>query len=590
MQNIPIRITSMGPADFGKSTLFGYIVLHYLHDPNYWKQINAWEQEKPDWYRKDRAYTYLFDRIQDERKGHLGQGGKRTFEGASMVPTYIECTIGEKRYLFIDVPGHEKFISNATTGIFQAQAAVLVLAANDLEHILDLIQEVNRYYDNQSAIVKRIRNSRFWNIFFYPILVRTYGFQQLIVVISKMDLIQYDQLMYELAVEELRPFLARFADLKPQAIHVIPTSIQVEARSDINVIHSVPAEHPMSWYQGPTVVEQIAQIPALQPSKGPLLIPVEEMYLKRVPGSPCIFTGRIIRGTLAQDQEIQISPLCDPAREFHETEKLRGRVKCMRQRDQKAQLPWIGKLSLDPSTQDHQFEAGHIIGLTFHPYEKTKYSPEKYPLYFRKGCIITNAGDAVISGNVLKAEVFVPIYSRKITEGQQWLVYLYGQKKGDALVISVRPREEQLHEDEKEIGDVVEVELLLSFPTDYPGSDGNIDADVQDVVLRQNTSFCGGRALRLYFVERFEMILTYTQETCPEKGELLKPFERFYHLAKLRKLPEIHISGQDMRHIVMHHPTSEEISLLYHTVKKMKPNPVSHTIRLLPKYQTYEKH
>ena len=588
MQNIPIRITSMGPADFGKSTLFGYIVLHHLNDPNYWKQIEAWEQERPDWYRKDRAYTYLFDKIQDERKGHLSQEGKRKFEGASIVPTYVECTIGAKTYLFIDVPGHEKFISNATTGIFQAQAAVLVLAANDLEPLLDMVQEINRYYDNQGTLVQHIRNSRFWNICFYPILVRTYGFQQLIVVISKMDLVQYDQLVYELSVEEVRPFLARFSDLPPQAIHVIPTSIQVEARSDLNVIHPVPAEHPMSWYQGPTVVEQIAQIPALQPSKGPLLIPVEEMYLKRVPGSPCIVTGRIIRGTLSKDQEIQISPLCDPAREFHDTEKLRGRVKHVRQRDQKAQLPWIGKIPLESPAQDQPFEAGHIIGLTFHPYEKTKYSPEKYPLYFRKGCIITNAGDAVISGNVLRAEVFVPIYSRKITEGQQWLVYLYGQKKGDALVLSVCPREEQLREDEKEIGDVIEVELLLGFPVDYPGVNGSIDADVQDVVLRQNTSFCGGRTLRLYFIERCEMVLTYPRETFPEKEEILAPFQRFYHLSKLRKLPDIFTIEQDRWHIVAPHPTSEEMSLLYHTVKKMKPSPGAYSIELFPKYQTYE--
>ncbi len=582
MGNIPIRIASMGPADFGKSTLFGYIVFNC--DNSYWEQhVEKWKQQR-DWFRADRMYTYIFDKIEDERRGHLYADGKRKFEGTTMVPTYVECTIEGKRYLFIDVPGHEKFISNATTGIFQAQSVVLVLAADDLNGIIEVIHKIKKYHDNKDQLVKQLRISRFWNILLYSVLVKTYGFRQLIVAISKMDLVDFDQMAFELAVDEIQPFLSEYSGLKKETIRFIPTSINVDARSDVNVTIPSPPEHPMSWYQGSTLLELLSQISPLQPEKGKLLIPVEEIYWKRLPGSPLILTGRIIRGTLSPGQDIQISPLCDSSREFYETDKLRGRVKNIRQRDQSIQLPWIGQVSRKSLEPDSCFEAGYVVGINLHPYNKTKYNLDKFRNYFRKGCIITGDGDNIISGNVLKAEVLVSIYSRQIMEGQSWMVYLYGQKKGDALVVSVHAKEEQLNEDHEDGCYVAEIELLLDFPTDYPGSHGEIDADIKDVVLRQNKSFCGGRVLGLYFVDRIKAILDYEKENSPPKEILEKPFKRFYDLKKISMRPKIKADGDSCWQIIAENPTSsDEISLIYRTLRRITPKPLCYNIAIIPK-------
>ncbi len=572
----------MGPADFGKSTLLGYVVFNC--DKRYWRQQEEKWKGQFDWFRADRVYTYIFDKIEDERRGHLYADGKRKFEGTTMVPTYVECTIEGKRYLFIDVPGHEKFISNATTGIFQAQSAVLVLAANDLNGIIEVIHKIRKYRDNKDQLIKKLQKSRFWNIFLYPILVKTYGFRQLIVSISKMDLVNFDQMTFEYAVDEVQTFLAEYSGLKKATIHFIPTSINIDARSDINVITAIPSGHPMHWYQGPTLLESFSHIKPLQPAKGALLIPVEEIYWKRLSGSPLILTGRIIRGTLRPGQDIQISPLCDSSREFYETDKLRGRVRNVRQRDQSVQLPWIGQLSLKSLEPDSCFEAGYVVGINLHPYEKTKYNLDKFKYYFRKGCIITGDGDNIISGNVLKVEVLAPIYSRQIIEGQSWVVYLYGQKKGDALVLSVHTKEEQLNEDHEDGCYVVETELLLDFPTDYPGSHGEIDADIKDVVLRQNKSFCGGRVLGLYFVDRIQAILDYEKKDSPPKEVLEKPFKRFYDLKKISTRPEIKADGDSRWQIIAENPTSsDEISLIYRTLRRITPKPLYPNIEIIPK-------
>jgi translation elongation factor EF-1alpha len=574
MGTIPISIASMGPADHGKSTLFGYVVLNNLSkekQQSFWKEIEDWERKKPNWFKTDRSYTYVFDRLKVERQGYFGEG-KVEYQGTSNVPSHIECTINKHPFLFIDAPGHTKFISKATKGIFQAQSGVMVLAASDIVDIIDIFERSADYASNK-------RHTIYWNLLMYPMLLRSYGFRHLVVVISKMDQVNYDEFIYNIAVDRILPFLRDSSGIDCRNIYFIPTSINVSDRSDVNVTTPTNSHCLMNWYKGPTFVDTLSEIEPLQPSEGRLWIPVEEIYWKRLPEAPFILTGRIMRGSVGVGQSVQVIPLCDPLVSFNNPTSLAGEVKNIRMRDQSNQLPWIGRLPSQRPNPTDRFEAGHVVGLSLRP--QGKFNWDKFPRYFRRGCIITGDGDEIVLGNILKARILIPSYSRKVEQGHTWLVYLYGQKKGDALIIAAHVNEESpiMSDDGTHaIGFEAEVDLLLDIPVAYPGKAGRIDIDSADIVMRHGSSFCAGKVSDICFCELIEVTLTY-EDLCPSQKIISHFFKRIFNPDDTPSRWKIKLEDQRRWIITGTNPLPNEMTFLYCSLKKISPKPASSDIR-----------
>ena len=167
MRQIPIRITSMGPADHGKSTLFGYLVLNQLNSRVYWDEIEK-SQKADEWFRPDMMYAYVFDRSLEERRGQCLEGRALDYAGASRITTHVQCEVNGKKYLFIDVPGHEKFLKNTTSGIFQAQSGVLVVAAPDIENIIQLFKKKENN-PKEHSILRSTSYTKVSNVLHNPI-------------------------------------------------------------------------------------------------------------------------------------------------------------------------------------------------------------------------------------------------------------------------------------------------------------------------------------------------------------------------------------------------------------------------------------
>lgn len=581
MNDIPIRVASMGPADHGKSTLFGYLVLNHINSGPYWEEIKKLQAEK-EWFSADRIYAYIFDRTLEERRGQFVNGSIHRYQGASRVVTHFQCVIGNKKYMFIDVPGHDKFLKNATSGVFQAQCGVLVIAAPDLEDVIRAF-EAKEKTPKKHLSKTRVNLGKISNVLLCPILVRVYGLSNLVVVISKMDRVDYDKYYFDLAKKELLPRIAKYSGLREDSIPLIPTSIAVSNHYDINVVTPARPGQPLSWHRGPTLLEALTRINPLRPSDGSLLIPVETVYLKRVVNTPLILTGRIMRGNVSRGQTVQVVPLHDRSTTLYNPTKIEGRVKTIHQRDQSKHLPWLGKLDSDKIIRTDSFEAGHVVSINLHLTPKFSWAKNSEN-YFRKGCIITGRNEALRMGNVLKAEVFVPVYSRPILPVEAWVTYLFGKNKGDALVLSARDTEGPFMEEEGEeyAGHFVETHLLLDFPMAYPSwfrQDGDY---LSDIVLRHHQSFCGGVVQDLFFPEAIEASwdggLPFV-----ELDEIEKKFEDLIRLNKLSCKWKLELEEEKWSKLTAFNPSSKDVRVFFKNLERLLPNFSAATISITPR-------
>jgi translation elongation factor EF-1alpha len=504
MPQIPIRIASMGPADHGKSTLLGCLVLNHIDANAYWKNIKQLEQ-KMSWYRPDRAYTYMFDRSLDERKGYQSKSGALFFKGTSRTTSHIQCNIEGKEYLFIDVPGHDNFLKNATSGIFQAQTGVMVIAAPDLEDVIQAFVAKEKLSQSPLQTSRSLKH-KLSHVFFCPILARVYAIDNLILAVSKMDRVKFEQYYYQLAVKELIPRLYRYSGLAKGKILTVPTSIDVFNRTDVNVITPANSNHPMSWYSGPTLLSRISKIDPMDPAAGRVLIPVETVYLKRIANAPLVLTGRIMRGKVTEGQKVQVIPLFDGSTAIHRPKNIEGRIRSIRPRGESQQLPWIGEIQSKKTDHDRIFEAGQVVGLNLHLNPKFTWA-KKDARHFKRGCIVTEPNENIEMGNILRAEVFVPIFSRSLIPGDNWVVYLFGKNKGDALILSSQQKEGPFPTEtgQEYAGYFAEIQIMLNFSMAYPASVSQVDAYPKDIALRHHESFCGGHVLSLCFPKCIEI-------------------------------------------------------------------------------------
>src|ERR1700694_826013 len=206
MQQQPLKIVFVGHVDHGKSTLIGRI----LHD------TESLPEGKIDMVKKACAaegmefeFAFVLDALLEEQK-----------QNVTIDTTEIRFQTKRRKYVIIDAPGHKEFLKNMITGASRADAAVLVIAANEG------VREQSRRH---------------------AYLLSLLGIKQLIVVVNKMDLAEFLQKRFAEIEEEYQKFLV---DLGLEARQFVPAS----ATTRENVAQRSKA---MEWYRGPTVLEAL---------------------------------------------------------------------------------------------------------------------------------------------------------------------------------------------------------------------------------------------------------------------------------------------------------------------------------------------
>lgn len=228
------------------------------------------------------------EQVMKKYKDEAEKSGKGTFEFAWVMDNMKEerergltIDVAHKRFdtdkyyfTIIDAPGHRDFVKNMITGTSQADAAVLVIAAND-------------------GIMAQTKEHA-W-------LARTLGITQLIIALNKMDTVNYDEAKYNERKKEVEELL------KPIGFKVEDVPIVPIASFATNENISVKAGEKMAWYKGKTLLEYLDDLNAPEkPLDKPLRLPIQDVY--SITGVGTVPVGRVETGVMKPGQKVSFEP------------------------------------------------------------------------------------------------------------------------------------------------------------------------------------------------------------------------------------------------------------------------------------------
>ena len=250
-----LRLVIVGHVDHGKSTLVGRLL----------SDTGTLPEGKLDFIRdickqqgKEFEFAFLLDALEEEQE-----------QGITIDTSQIFFSTAQRKYVIIDAPGHKEFLKNMVTGAADAEAALLMIDANEG------VQEQSRRHGY---------------------ILKLLGLTQVAVVINKMDLVDYDEKVYSKIRTEYTAFLD---SLGIEAREFIPVS----AKLGVNI---AALKDEMPWYKGPTVLNMVDQFEKKPPPDHlPFRFPVQDVYKF---DERRIIAGRVESGKLKTGDRVIFSP------------------------------------------------------------------------------------------------------------------------------------------------------------------------------------------------------------------------------------------------------------------------------------------
>jgi bifunctional enzyme CysN/CysC len=223
-----MNIVVAGHVDHGKSTLVGRLL---VDTGTIGKEKIEMVRKVCEKMSKPFEYAFLLDALKDERT-----------QGITIDTARIYFRSAVREYAILDAPGHIEFLRNMITGAARADAALLLI-------------------DAKEGIAENSRRHGF--------LLSMLGVKNIVAIVNKMDLVDYDEEVFNFIEQEYSDYLR---GLKITAQSFIPVSAKeggnITGKSDI-----------MAWYKGPTVLEALDSFKmALSAAATTLRMPVQDVY------------------------------------------------------------------------------------------------------------------------------------------------------------------------------------------------------------------------------------------------------------------------------------------------------------------------
>jgi len=259
-----MNLVIIGHVDHGKSTLVGRILLDTGQFPEH--MIQKFKEEAKAKGKESFALAWVFDQLKEERE-----------RGLTIDVAHKRFDTDKYYITIIDAPGHRDFVKNMITGTSQADAAILVVAA-------------------QHGVMAQTKEHMF--------LARTLGVKQMIVAINQMDATQpaYDKAKYE-EVKGQVDKLAKSVGYKDEQIQYIPCSAFAG--------DNVKEKGKLDWWSGETILKAIDNF-ALEdkPTALPLRWPIQDVYT--IKGVGTVPVGKIETGVMKPGMQIIFKPSLKP--------------------------------------------------------------------------------------------------------------------------------------------------------------------------------------------------------------------------------------------------------------------------------------
>ena len=247
-----LRFITCGSVDDGKSTLIGRL----LHDCGGIAEDQLAEATGDDGV----DFAALLDGLTAERE-----------QGITIDVAYRYFATARRSYIVADTPGHEQYTRNMVTGASTADLAVVLV-------------------DARNGVLTQTRRHTY--------LVHLVGIRRVVLAVTKMDLVDYDQGAFDAISADYRDFAKQIgiADW---------TAIPVSGLKGDNVCHISDA---MPWYSGRTLIEHLdtVSVDAEADAARPFRMPVQ--LVSRPNQDFRGYAGTIAGGSVQPGDEVRILP------------------------------------------------------------------------------------------------------------------------------------------------------------------------------------------------------------------------------------------------------------------------------------------
>ena len=254
-----LRFLTAGSVDDGKSTLIGRLL--FDSKKIYEDQLDALERDSK---RVGNAgehidYALLLDGLKAERE-----------QGITIDVAYRYFSTNNRKFIIADTPGHEQYTRNMITGGSTANAAVILV-------------------DARTGVITQTRRHTY--------LISLLGIKHLVLAVNKMDLVDFDENVFNKIVTDFNAFVA---DLNIPDVYCIPLSA-LEGDNVVEKSERTP------WYDGKCLLDYLETVPIdLDRNYSDFRYPVQ--YVLRPNLDFRGFCGKVASGVVRPGDEVMALP------------------------------------------------------------------------------------------------------------------------------------------------------------------------------------------------------------------------------------------------------------------------------------------
>ncbi|WP_285018569.1 sulfate adenylyltransferase subunit CysN [Novosphingobium sp. fls2-241-R2A-195] len=255
-----LRFITCGSVDDGKSTLIGRLL--YDSKMIFEDQLDALtaDSKKVGTQGQEIDFALLVDGLAAERE-----------QGITIDVAYRFFNTEKRKFIVADCPGHEQYTRNMVTGASTADLAVILIDAR------------------KGVLVQTRRHSY---------LCHLIGIKNIVLAVNKMDLVDYDQAVFDGIVKDYAEF-ARSIGIDSF------TAMPISGFKGDNI--TTPSAN-TPWYKGPTLVEHLETVEVLSSvdADKPFRLPVQ--WVNRPNLDFRGFSGLIATGSVKPGDKIRVLP------------------------------------------------------------------------------------------------------------------------------------------------------------------------------------------------------------------------------------------------------------------------------------------
>ncbi len=254
-----LRLLTAGSVDDGKSTLIGRLL--FDSKKIYEDQLSALERDskRVGHAGEEIDYALLLDGLKAERE-----------QGITIDVAYRYFSTNRRKFIIADTPGHTQYTRNMVTGASTANLAIILI-------------------DATKGVITQTRRHTF--------LVSLLGIKHVVLAVNKMDLVNYDQKVFNDICTDYKAFITQ---LDVPDLNFIPLS----ALKGENVVEPTTL---MPWYHGKSMLEFLESVHISSDRNfDDMRFPVQ--YVLRPDLDFRGFSARVASGIIRKGEEIMVLP------------------------------------------------------------------------------------------------------------------------------------------------------------------------------------------------------------------------------------------------------------------------------------------